>query len=680
MNVNSKKRIEFDENILFEKFSDFKDKSESWKVIIADDEKEVHAVTRMVLKEVSFDGKPIEFISTYSGEETKAAIQKYPDTAVILLDVVMEKDDTGLEIVKYIREEVCNKTVRIVLRTGQSGQAPERDVIDNYDINDYKQKTDLTAQKLYTTLTVALRGYRDLMLVEKSQTKVSVIKHFLNNILESMSSGFIVVDKEFNITLCNGIAKDVFSPDIESLLGQNLFKASHILRKYESAFHASVSENVIKTIYSIKQLTNRYINIMIYPFHFKEFSGLVIRIDDVSEIVARDEQIRRIQKLDTIGTLAAGLAHDFNNILGGISGAVSLIKIELPNTPEESLIRAGVETVDESVARASGIVKKLLTLAKKQNMPVTPIELNDVINNIMSICEKSIDKSIKTEINYSGSKAYINGDISQIEQVILNLCINASHAMTIMRSDESQWGGTLKISIYPTTVNDEIYRVYRDIKNTDFYVIEVSDTGIGIEDSLRSKIFDPFFSTKKKDSGTGLGLSMVYNTITQHGGHLILNSEVGKGSTFKLYFPAIDFPDDGQNDIPFKKGSGVILVADNEPAVVHIIHKTLTLCGYKVLTAGNGEEALEIYKNNKVDFVISDSDMPKISGTDLYWKLKEHNPDVKFVFITGLELNNEMSACIDNGALGLIIKPFNMHSFSNKIYDLLNGSEIHDSK
>jgi CheY-like chemotaxis protein len=229
--VNSKKRIEFDENILFEKFSDFKNKTESWKVIIADDEKEVHAVTRMVLKEVSFDGKPIEFISTYSGEETKVAIQKYPDTAVILLDVVMEKDDTGLEIIKYIREEVGNKTVRIVLRTGQSGQAPERDVIDNYDINDYKQKTDLTAQKLYTTLTVALRGYRDLMLVEKSQTKVSVIKHFLNNILESMSSGFIVVDKEFNITLCNGIAKDVFSPDIESLLGQDLFKSSHILKK-----------------------------------------------------------------------------------------------------------------------------------------------------------------------------------------------------------------------------------------------------------------------------------------------------------------------------------------------------------------------------------------------------------------------------------------------------------------
>jgi two-component system, cell cycle sensor histidine kinase and response regulator CckA len=419
---------------------------------------------------------------------------------------------------------------------------------------------------------------------------------------------------------------------------------------------------------------------MIYPFHFKEFSGLVIRIDDVSEIVARDEQIRRIQKLDTIGTLAAGLAHDFNNILGGISGAVSLIKIELPNTPEESLIRAGVETVDESVARASGIVKKLLTLAKKQNMPVTPIELNDVINNIMSICEKSIDKSIKIEINYSGKKAYINGDISQIEQVILNLCINASHAMTIMRSDESQWGGTLKISIYPTAVNDEIYRVYRDIKNTDFYVIEVSDTGIGIEDNLRSKIFDPFFSTKKKDSGTGLGLSMVYNTITQHGGHLILNSEVGKGSTFKLYFPSIDFPDDTQNDIPFKKGTGVILVADNEPAVVHIINKTLTLCGYEVLTAGNGEDAFEIYKNNKVDFVISDSDMPKLSGTDLYWKLKEYNPDVKFVFITGLELNNEMSACIDNGALGLIIKPFNMHSFSNKIYDMINGLDTHVSK
>ncbi len=674
------KKIQFDENILFGSFSDLPEKEGKWKVIIADDEDEVHTITKMVLKNIIFEGREIEFLSAYSGAQTIKLITENKDVAVLLLDVVMEKDDTGLEVVKYIREELGNKKVRIILRTGQSGQSPEKNVIDNYDINDYKQKTELTAQKLYTALTLGLRGYKDLIRIEKSQERVNVIKLFLHNILESMTSGLIVLNEEFTITLCNGIAKELINHETDKVLGKNIFDISDFFSKYKKTLNASLSENVINTIYHIPHLENNMYDIMIYPFDFYNFCGLVIRIDDVSEIVARDEQIRRIQKLDTIGTLAAGLAHDFNNILGGISGALSLIKIESNQLREDSLIKSGVETINESITRASFIVKKLLSITRKENVEFIPLDLNTTVRNIMSICEKSLDKSIITTINYYEKEAMIYGDVSQIEQIILNLSINAGHAMTIMRETAESWGGYLDISIYLAENNDELYTNHHTKIDNKFYVIEIKDTGVGIDETLKDKIFDPFFTTKKKDAGTGLGLSMVYNIITQHNGVIILNSLKGHGASFKLYFPKLDTAEKKlQKDLFLKQGKGRIIVADDEPAILQIVKKTLEICGYTIIVCANGKEVIEEYKNNTIDLVVADIDMPCVSGICAFRELKKIDPGVKLVFISGHEIDHEISECIDDGALGLISKPFNMQKFSVMIFNIINDIKPYDA-
>lgn len=666
-----------DEKILFEDSRLDKTKIAPWKVIIADDEKEVHAVTKIVLKGISFEGRELEFLSAYSGAETIKLVEDNPDTALILLDVVMEHDDAGLEVVKNVRDVLKNRLVRIVLRTGQSGQAPERDVINNYDINDYKEKTELTSQKLYTTIIASLRGYRDLLAVEENKKKVNDIKVYLQNILKSMSSGIIALDNNCNINLCNAMSRKLLKVDDDNdVLGKNLFDVVSFFDEYRPIIESALRERVVREIYQVNYKNIGYIDIFIYPFEFNNYFGLVIRIDDVTSIVAKDEQINRIHRIETIGTLAAGLAHDFNNILGGISGAVSLMKIESEHLSGDSLIKTGIGMIDESVVRASGVIKQLLSISKKQEPKFSEIELNSAVKNMISICTNSLDKSVKTKVDYYNQDAFINGDLSQIEQVILNLCINAGHAMTIMRKAEDDWGGLLSIRVYKAEDNDRIYKTYTDCIGKLFYVVEISDTGVGIDDSIKSKIFDPFFTTKSKGAGTGLGLSMVYNIVNQHKGLIDIDSVLGGGATFRLYFPLVEkkICECLSGKDLLKKGSGTILICDDDDAIRRILSRTLTICGYDVIVAKDGDEAVSLFEKSPdlISLVLLDNQMQKMYGSDVYWKLKAIRFDVKVLFTSGLEKTEELVKCLIDGAKGFVPKPFDMKSLTELIYEIIN--------
>lgn len=521
----------------------------TWKIMIADDEKEVHTVTKMVLKNCSFEGKPLEFISAYSGCETKKLIAEHPDCALILLDVVMEDDDSGLEVVKYIREVQKNLLIRIILRTGQSGQAPEREVINNYDINDYKEKTELTFQKLYTTIMVGLRNHRDLLMIEESKDKVENIKQYLSHIIQSMPSGILVINADYHISLCNELLGKFIELKKGDVLGENLFEVAAFFRVYQKDIAAAFYSKQIQKKVMVTTEKGKIANILFYPVESSHQPQLVIRMDDVSELKERDLQIMRMQKLELMGTLAAGLAHDFNNVLGGISGTVSLMRLEEMDKTGGNLslfqnhYLEYLDTIDVAVARAANTVKKLLSLSKKEVDVFTKIDLNDVITNVLRICSSTFPKSIKISVESCPEKAIVNGDSAQLEQAFFNLCINACHAMTIMRgSDEGTWGGELTVSISRLEKKDLFYPVYPNYADSnlekEYYLVSVSDTGVGIDASLKQKIFDPFFSTKKKEEGNGLGLLMVYNITRNHGGCVDVVSELAKGTVFKVYLPA----------------------------------------------------------------------------------------------------------------------------------------------
>lgn len=262
---------------------------------------------------------------------------------------------------------------------------------------------------------------------------------------------------------------------------------------------------------------------------------------DITETRKKDSQLVQAQKMETIGILAGGLAHDFNNVLGGIKGGVSLINLLLSreNLNNSEKITKFINTVENNVDRAADMVKQLLTISRRYDLEMAPVDLNQSIANVVKICRNSFPKSVEIETRLPDSSSMVYGDPTGIEQVLLNICVNASHAMTIMREEGERDGGKLYISLEKVEPKSAYHKNHPEISSGQrFHRITIHDTGVGMDDETRRHIFDPFFTKKSKDEGTGLGLSMVYSIVKKHGGLIDVVSESGNGTTFSLHFPA----------------------------------------------------------------------------------------------------------------------------------------------
>ncbi len=520
-------------------FENSEQQIKSWKILIADDELEMHTITKLVLNNVTFLGKPLEFISTYSGKQTREIIRENPDIALILLDVVMESSTSGLDIVKYIREELGNSLVRIIFRTGMPGNAPEREVINDYDINDYKEKTELTAAKLYTTVIAGLRNYRDLLITRQSERNTEKLMLYFRHVIESMLSGVMVIDSDYNIEIYTHQVLDfISSPVTGDICTMNIFKVLPFFSDYKKEID-EVLANQCRLEKMMIPVGKKIVNLIFCPL--KEIGNrVVIRVDDVTALIEKERQLMYLQKLEMVSTLAAGVVHDFNNILGGISGAASLLEFQTERRDDLILMNAcdyyeNLGLISKAVLKATELSKKLLSLSKDNISEMKCINLADVLVAATNVCKVSLNHSVKIKTIVNCENAKIKGDSNSLEQMLLNLFINASHAMTIMRGDDkSLWGGTLTVTL--DYKNADVVSEF-GIQTDGGYVLSVADTGVGMSEETKGKIFEPFFSTKKKSDGTGLGLLMVQNIINGHGGFLDIKSQPGVGSEFRIYLP-----------------------------------------------------------------------------------------------------------------------------------------------
>ncbi len=259
----------------------------------------------------------------------------------------------------------------------------------------------------------------------------------------------------------------------------------------------------------------------------------------VEQLAEKDAQLLQAQKMEMVGTLAGGLAHDFNNILAGISGTVSLIKLLLDSdgSIKTDKLRDYLSLIDKSGERAANLVQQLLTVSSKQKPSMDIIDFNDLVLHVSSIIEKTLDHSITMNIEYFDKEALIYADSGQIEQVLLNFCVNASHAMTLMRVLKNNWGGVLYISVNGFNQDKKLHNSPKIHINTNYWVVTVKDTGVGMDKDVMDNIFTPFFTTKDVGEGTGMGLSMVYSIAHQHNGFIEVSSVPGEGSEFRLYIP-----------------------------------------------------------------------------------------------------------------------------------------------
>ena len=357
-------------------------------------------------------------------------------------------------------------------------------------------------------------------------------------------------------------------------------------------------------------------------------------------------------------------------------GTVSLIK-HLMN--KESILNEKftnyIDIIDRSGKRAAEMVQQLLTLSRRYEIAMRPLDLNISLRNVMQICHNTFDKSVEIFAEFAPDKAIINGDPSQVEQIILNLCVNASHAMTIMRKSGEKQGGTLSVSIRYIKADMYFCSVHPEAKPGSYWMVSHSDTGVGMDEDTQRSIFDPFFTTKERDQGTGLGLAMVYSIIHHHHGFIDVYSEKGVGATFNVYFPANTEeadPEHTAHEPAAEKGEGLILVIDDEDIVRLMAENILMECGYEVISAANGREGVELFKNkhDSIKAVLLDMAMPGMSGKEVFIDLKKINPGVKVLLASGFRQDYRVDEALRLGITGFIQKPYSLGELSKKIKEI----------
>lgn len=365
------------------------------------------------------------------------------------------------------------------------------------------------------------------------------------------------------------------------------------------------------------------------------------------------EELFQAQKMEAVGTLAGGIAHDFNNMLQGILGYASLLKMKI--SADDPLHRP-LDVIENSAEKAAELTKQLLGFARKGKYIVEPLNLNILVEEVLSIITRTFDRAIEIRTTFSEDIWTIDGDRGQIEHVILNLCLNARDAMP--------GGGRLHIE----TSNVEWHEgetPYPWAKPGKYAAVRVSDTGTGMDEEVRRHIFEPFYTTKERGKGTGMGLAMVYGVVKNHDGFVTVDSEMGRGSTFSVFLPAVE-KEAKKEEIEEKNvpsGKGTILVVDDEDFIRDFARETLERLGYRVLEASDGREAIRIYAARKADvnLVILDLIMPKMGGDETFRKLKEIDPSVKVLISSGYGLGDGIREMMkDEGIAGFIQKPYNI--------------------
>ena len=397
-----------------------------------------------------------------------------------------------------------------------------------------------------------------------------------------------------------------------------------------------------------------------------DWEGRPATLNFLRDITAQkklEAQLQQAQKMESIGTLAGGIAHDFNNLLMAIQGRASIMLMKKDSSHPDFEHLRGIEGHVES---AADLTKQLLGFARGGKYEVKPTDLNELIkkqNRMFGRTKKEIIINGKYEENLWSAEI----DRGQIEQVLLNLYVNAWQAMP--------GGGDLYLQTENVTIDENYVKPF-SIKPGGYVKISVTDTGVGMDKATQKRIFDPFFTTKEMGRGTGLGLASAYGIIKNHGGFINVYSEKGHGTTFNVYLPASE-----KEVIEEKKlagdtvrGTETVLLVDDEDMIIEVAEELLEQLGYKVLIARSGKEAIEIYEEHRqrIDIVLLDMIMPDMSGGETYDRLKDINPKAKVLLSSGYSINGQATEILDRGCNGFIQKPFKMKELSQKLRDILD--------
>ncbi|WP_017652744.1 hybrid sensor histidine kinase/response regulator [Fortiea contorta] len=608
------------------------------RVLLVDDDEDDYILTRYWVSEFQGSGCELAWVDNYTAAWEAIANNQYD---VYLVDYRLGAHN-GLELLRAAIAHGCSSP--IILLTGQGEREIDLDAM-KAGAADYLEKSQLTAPLLERSIRYA---------IERRQTEQKIREQAA--LLDVATDAIFVCALDDQILFWNKAAESLYGWSKAEAIGkksQKLWQDKNLPLLQESLNNLMKNGSWEGELY---QKTKSHQNIIVESRWtlVKEFDktapSILVVNTDITQKKQLEAQFLRAQRLESIGTLASGIAHDLNNVLAPILMTAQLLEAQMHDERSRRLLPILIS----NAKRGANLVKQVLSFTRGLEGERTLLQFKHLITEIQQIIKETFPKSIEVSTQIQQNLWTVSGDPTQLHQVLMNLCVNARDAMTN--------GGALKISAENFLIDENYARMNLEAKVGAYIVITVTDTGCGIRTEILDRIFEPFFTTKELGKGTGLGLSTVLGIIKSHGGFIKVLSEEGRGSQFKVFLPAqeaqeiLEEPD---QDLPAGNGE-LILVVDDEAAIRDITKTSLESHNYKAITASDGIEAIALYAEHRdeISLVLTDMVMPSMDGVTTIRTLKKINPDIKIIAVSGLASSDKVNMAYELGIKAFLSKPF----------------------
>jgi two-component system cell cycle sensor histidine kinase/response regulator CckA len=640
------------------------------KILLVDDDEDDYIIVRDLISRIGNRRHQLEWINNY--DAGLAAVRR-GEHDICLLDYRLG-ERTGLELLR--ESQSFNHRPPMILLTGQGDHEIDIEAM-KAGAAEYLIKGQLNSDMLERAIRYAIAGKR-------AEQNLRRERDLISRIMETSPVGIVVTDQSGRIIFANrcaenvlGLTKDVIDARAASVLDWHLPDVEGGAREKKSPPLKQILESgqsVQDVCHAIDFPNNRRVLLSVNATPLFDaagkIDGMIVTVEDITERLALESQLRQSQKMECVGQLAAGVAHDINNILTIIQGHAGILLNSMP--PNADGVRS-LKQISAASERAAGFIKHLLTFSRKQVFQTKVLDLNTVLRNLEYMLPRMLGEQITLETRYHPGLPPVAGDTSMIEQIVMNLMVNSRDAMPK--------GGRLLIETTVVEIGTAHVRQNPEARTGGFICLTVTDTGCGMERKVLQRIFEPFFTTKAVGEGTGIGLATVYGIVKQHHGWAEVESEVGVGTTFKIFLPVV------HDEVPvtpaaapkfetINGGGETILIVEDEVGLLELVQKVLERCHYNILVASSGAEALRVWDEHsgRIDLLLTDMIMPGgMTGSDLAAELKKRKPGLKVIFSSGYS-SEFVGKDFGQGDMVFLPKPYQPQQVARMVRDALGAA------
>lgn len=591
---------------------------------------------------------------------------------IVLTDLLMNAF-SGIDALNFVHEKNPDMPVIIVIGSGS-----EEIAVGSLKrgASDYILKKPTHLERLPFAIDSALEKTRFQKEHENIEKELQRSELRYRHLIETARDVIYFLDPNGIITLMNSAFETLTGWKRDDWIGKSFTDLIHTddLATVQYSFKQGLN-GVCMPVYEIR------IKFANGEYHAGELTASPIEEDgvikgimgiarDVTERKELEGRMQQMQKMEEIGTLAGGIAHDFNNILGIILGHVTMLE-KFKSVPAN--FSASIDTITKAVHRGAGVVRQILTFARKADISISPVDVNQEIRNLGKMLNETFPRMIEITSELEPDLPPIGADLNQLHQALLNLCVNARDAIL-----DHTASGTIKLR---TKKVDRSYvkKYFSDAPNNDYVKISVSDTGAGMTEQIKRRVFEPFFTTKPEGKGTGLGLAVVFGVVRSLHGYVDVESQVGKGSTFHIYLPllsesAMALEEEKTKATNVQDGTETILIVEDEEMLSELLLMALSSKGYKIIIAENGVDGIEMFKahQKEIALVISDIGLPKLDGWRAFQEMKKINPNVKTILASGFIEAGQRTEMLNSGVKEFVQKPYLLNEVLVKIRKILD--------